>query len=245
MMTRAALLLSVTVAACSFASDGGVQPLGLHPVAENVCKVDTDCKGALPLIAKKCPSGGVEHLSWKCETGTCKMSGDCPPAENTCKADSDCKGALPLMARRCTDGGIDHLSWKCQAGACQVHGSCPTVYEPTAPGDNACKADSDCKGVIPFIARRCADGGFDHFSWKCEAGACQIAGGCPNPKPANACTTAADCHGPLSHLARPCAGGKVAINRWECVEGGCEVVNECGGTPEAGPVKHFAPGPRK
>src|SRR5579871_4336619 len=121
MISRLAILLAVTASAAAFAAD--------------VCKVDTDCKGALPLIAKKCSNGSTEHLSWKCEAGACQAKGDCPsmPVLNTCKVDGDCKGALPEIARRCTDGGIDRMSWKCQAGACQVHGSCPTIYDPPTP----------------------------------------------------------------------------------------------------------------
>jgi hypothetical protein len=242
MKTRAAVVLALSFASVAFALDAGTRP-----VADNACKVDTDCKGAIPLIAKKCPGGGVEHMSWKCETGKCQIQGDCPaPANETaCKADADCKGAIPLMARRCTDGGVDLLSWKCVNNGCQIHGSCPTAYDTPAK-DNVCKADSDCHGVIPFIARRCPDGEMDLFHWKCNAGACQVAGSCPSPKPANACTTATDCHGPLSHLARPCGDGKVATNRWECVEGGCEAVMECpNGEPAPQPAKHFPPGPRK
>ena len=86
----------------------------------------------------------------------------------------------------------------------------------------ACKKAKECKGPLPDICERCADGRERCAHWTCVADKCQVEI-CPPTVAHGDCKAASDCKGPLPELCEVCADGKDGCAHWACVANKCEI----------------------
>jgi hypothetical protein len=194
-MTRALTILftAITLSIAAPAHAGGS------------CKVAADCKGMLPRVCRKCGDGKTQCAHHVCNAGSCEIA-TCPltaggggsgtgsgtgtgsgsSSTPECKVASDCKGILSKHCVKCADGKDDCEHWTCNAGTCTKE-MCSTTPAGSGSGGGAstpqCTKASDCRGMLPHLCQKCANGKSDCAHWSCNKGTCEQEI-CPATKPA-------------------------------------------------------------